>query len=203
MIHKLIIAMLMLGAAAIGVLAYTSFFPPWFLSTDPRKPAFFLCLQRSWLCRFPVWEDKFFGFGVREGTLSLSYVDESDKKRLQSDTSVRFAGFAWSRRTVTAAMISSLYRSAGRRSSYAKLGVPKPALVYNLYMPLWTPFVLCSGYPLIAFIRGPVRRRSRRRRGLCVRCGYDLTGNTSGVCPECAERVPRHCSALENMTKAS
>lgn len=24
-----------------------------------------------------------------------------------------------------------------------------------------------------------------RRRGLCVRCRYDLTGNTTGVCPEC------------------
>jgi hypothetical protein len=28
-------------------------------------------------------------------------------------------------------------------------------------------------------------RRERRARGLCVRCGYDLTGNVSGVCPEC------------------
>jgi hypothetical protein len=25
----------------------------------------------------------------------------------------------------------------------------------------------------------------RRMRGLCVECGYDLTGNVSGVCPEC------------------
>ena len=25
----------------------------------------------------------------------------------------------------------------------------------------------------------------RRRRGQCIRCGYDLTGNTTGVCPEC------------------
>jgi hypothetical protein len=25
----------------------------------------------------------------------------------------------------------------------------------------------------------------RRKRGLCVGCGYDLTGNVSGVCPGC------------------
>jgi uncharacterized paraquat-inducible protein A len=25
----------------------------------------------------------------------------------------------------------------------------------------------------------------RQDRGLCAACGYDLTGNTSGVCPEC------------------
>ena len=29
----------------------------------------------------------------------------------------------------------------------------------------------------------------RRVVGLCVKCGYDLTGNTSGVCPECGEKV--------------
>jgi hypothetical protein len=28
-------------------------------------------------------------------------------------------------------------------------------------------------------------RQRRRRTGLCSRCGYDLTGNVSGVCPEC------------------
>jgi len=25
----------------------------------------------------------------------------------------------------------------------------------------------------------------RRQMGLCVRCGYDLTGNMTGTCPEC------------------
>lgn len=29
------------------------------------------------------------------------------------------------------------------------------------------------------------RRIERRRLGLCMECGYDLTGNVSGVCPEC------------------
>lgn len=28
-------------------------------------------------------------------------------------------------------------------------------------------------------------RRRLERRGLCRSCGYDLTGNVSGVCPEC------------------
>jgi len=30
-----------------------------------------------------------------------------------------------------------------------------------------------------------IRRFLRLRRGLCPACGYDLAGNTSGVCPEC------------------
>ena len=32
-------------------------------------------------------------------------------------------------------------------------------------------------------------RRHRRSLGRCPDCGYDLTGNTSGVCPECGTAV--------------
>jgi hypothetical protein len=38
--------------------------------------------------------------------------------------------------------------------------------------------VACAGVELI-------RRYRRRRTGRCVACGYDLTGNESGVCSEC------------------
>jgi len=34
-------------------------------------------------------------------------------------------------------------------------------------------------------MRANRRESARRRRGLCVKCGYNLAGNTSGVCPEC------------------
>jgi hypothetical protein len=37
----------------------------------------------------------------------------------------------------------------------------------------------------LASIRRLARRRARRRRGHCPGCGYDLSGNESGVCPEC------------------
>lgn len=33
--------------------------------------------------------------------------------------------------------------------------------------------------------RPALLRRERLALGQCVRCGYDLTGNVSGVCPEC------------------
>jgi hypothetical protein len=32
-------------------------------------------------------------------------------------------------------------------------------------------------------------RDIRRLSGLCVRCGYNLTGNVSGICPECGDRI--------------
>jgi len=56
-------------------------------------------------------------------------------------------------------------------------------------VPLWIVFILFATYPTIAFIRGPVRRWRRRRKGLCLKCGYNLTGNVSGVCPECGSKI--------------
>ena len=58
-----------------------------------------------------------------------------------------------------------------------------------LVVPLWIPIVLMSTYPVLAFIRGPVRRWRRRKKGLCIKCGYNLTGNVSGMCPECGEDI--------------
>lgn len=31
----------------------------------------------------------------------------------------------------------------------------------------------------------------RPRKGFCGICGYDLTGNVSGTCPECGWKIPR------------
>src|SRR5438067_138938 len=34
-----------------------------------------------------------------------------------------------------------------------------------------------------------LRRRFGHNDGSCAKCGYNLTGNTSGVCPECGTAV--------------
>jgi len=68
---------------------------------------------------------------------------------------------------------------------------PRPDGTYAYYqereitVPLAVIGTLFAAYPAIAFIRGPLRRWRRRRRGMCIRCGYDLQGNVSGTCPEC------------------
>lgn len=58
----------------------------------------------------------------------------------------------------------------------------------ELGVPLWIPFALMAGYATSTLVSTALRRRRLRRVGKCVRCGYDLTGNVSGVCPECGTK---------------
>ncbi|MHC4063107.1 MAG: hypothetical protein ACYSUI_01195 [Planctomycetota bacterium] len=58
--------------------------------------------------------------------------------------------------------------------------------------PLWPSLglvALLATYPTIAFLRGPLRRRRRRRKGLCLRCGYNLTGLPEPRCSECGKSL--------------
>ncbi len=66
-------------------------------------------------------------------------------------------------------------------------GAPSSGDVTGIKLPLLVPSVLFAAYPALAFARGPFRRWRRRRKGLCLKCAYDLTGNESGRCPECGE----------------
>jgi hypothetical protein len=53
-------------------------------------------------------------------------------------------------------------------------------------IPTWI-LALLTGLPGYMIIRAFWKRR-RNARG-CLGCGYDLTGNISGVCPECGAAV--------------
>ena len=59
----------------------------------------------------------------------------------------------------------------------------------SVRLPLWALFVLFTIYPARALIRGPLRRRYRRKHNLCLKCGYNLTGLTEPRCPECFTAV--------------
>ena len=54
---------------------------------------------------------------------------------------------------------------------------------FAVIIPLW--FVLCSSLALPALWVSRWRSSRKPRGGHCGTCGYNLTGNTSGVCPEC------------------
>ena len=58
--------------------------------------------------------------------------------------------------------------------------------VYEVLIPFWCPLLL-TAIPTAWLWH---RDRRRIRPGCCLRCGYDLTGNTSGVCSECGLTKP-------------
>jgi hypothetical protein len=82
--------------------------------------------------------------------------------------------------------------------SPASNGLPEERDEYRLWefdFPLWVPTLVIIIYPLIAIIVLPIqsyRSRCRRQVEHCVKCSYNLTGNESGVCPECGTPAKRH-----------
>ena len=41
------------------------------------------------------------------------------------------------------------------------------------------------------FVESRESKLQRKKLGMCVRCGYSLIGNVSGVCPECGWKLTR------------
>jgi len=52
-------------------------------------------------------------------------------------------------------------------------------------VPFWSIAGVAMVYPSMALAMGPLRRRRRRKRNQCIRCGYSLQGLTERRCPEC------------------
>ena len=60
-----------------------------------------------------------------------------------------------------------------------------------IVIPLWLPLACVSLLTLVLFIRN----RPQPLEGFCIECSYDLTGNVSGVCPECGTKIERDSTA--------
>jgi hypothetical protein len=76
-------------------------------------------------------------------------------------------------------------------------GLPRIAFWLFWFAAAWTvvSFLLIAereGPRLIAYVASGEFRsllQRRPRRGHCGECGYNLTGNVSGVCPECGSTI--------------
>lgn len=69
-----------------------------------------------------------------------------------------------------------------RASTRGSMSTPLPLLA-----AVFTIFSLALG------AYNPMLRRRRRKHNLCEKCSYNLTGNTTGICPECGTPTTQRC----------
>ena len=74
---------------------------------------------------------------------------------------------------------------------------------WELHVNLWPLVALFWAYPATVATIEHARDIRRRRRGLCLRCGYDLTGNVSGDCSECGYPIERSKSTSARAASVS
>lgn len=88
--------------------------------------------------------------------------------------------------TGTAQSFTECFGPSGRTAEQLRL---QNADLYCAAIPLWLMAAFFGAVSSIGFIRGPLRRLLRCRHGVCLKFRYDLTGNVSGVCPECGTKI--------------
>ncbi|NOX58689.1 MAG: hypothetical protein GXP29_07505 [Planctomycetes bacterium] len=59
----------------------------------------------------------------------------------------------------------------------------------RIILPIWIPLLLA------AVVTVWLWKWDRPPKSGCVKCGYNLTGNVSGICPECGVPIP--CKEFE------
>ena len=67
-----------------------------------------------------------------------------------------------------------------------------PFPFWSVGIPCWLAVVIFALLPTFLVCRsaiGRLRGRLRTSLGRCYKCGYDLAGNTSGLCPECGSTI--------------
>lgn len=124
----------------------------------------------------------------------------------EHNSSTYFIG--WGARTLTIAYFWDAEPNRFRFISYRLESLPPPQTgakwpIVRRYeygppahdgLYIWIPFwIVCAVAALPALYRIiflPLKARRRAKRGRCRHCGYDLSGNESGRCPECGADTP-------------
>ena len=136
------------------------------------------------------------GVGSEGGRLGLLYAPADPSAFVTTDDRLGFekptAGFEYRRNddrpTIDFWAVSPPEADVGFLGARYRRGQFLYLYARDLTLPLWMPTVASAVLPAVRGMRLWNKSR-RRRRGLCPACGYDLTGNVSGVCPECGARV--------------
>jgi hypothetical protein len=156
----------------------------------------------------PGWRE--FGVSVHRGSFTLEYINLQDGKTFHGGgpdmTDFSFWGHALSygRRSGPGGLVWNPKLNQGTQefiaeSFFSSVNDPPeetdPTVIRHfgwkcwITFPFWTPLVLALLYPTICMVHKMKRRRRQREFLPCPACGYNLTGNVSGTCPECGKET--------------
>jgi hypothetical protein len=126
--------------------------------------------------------------GIPDNAIWISFVES--KPRVQAAMTHGVLHVVYSVPDSTFALGKRGARAAGKKelrlgSFYLRKDYPGNAIASGIGLPFWLITVILLIGPAMALARGPIRRRRRRKRGECLRCGYNLNGLTEPRCPEC------------------
>lgn len=65
-----------------------------------------------------------------------------------------------------------------------------------LSIPLWMPYLMLVSIPASRWAKSHHRRIFWTKPNECRKCNYNLTGNVTGICPECGTTISMSLSAL-------
>jgi len=85
----------------------------------------------------------------------------------------------------------------GYQTGYSQPTKPYRYQTWHLMLYDWMVLSLLLILPTFAFVRHLPKRLSLN---LCTNCRYNLTGNTSGTCPECGSPVPSSAATPETQS---
>lgn len=173
MIRKTIIVALTLAAIFTGALGWMGF----------RWGAYFDCSITSRFCCY---------VHSAEGLVRLYFFSADQRIYLRPSPSYTHLSVrravddevcCWLRHA-TPQQISP-YALYWRRQLRAAPRGRSPVLMTGVRTWVGLPVALFLVYPVLAVLWERVGKLLKPRRGHCRTCGYNLTGNTSGACPEC------------------
>lgn len=113
-----------------------------------------------------------FLISTEHGYLMLTWIRFGEAQELPHITDYELLGFAYHRFQETSCDPACKDAICGR----------------HFILPFWSLLVLSIIYPA-AFILRRLRDRSCPAFLRCSHCNYNLTGNTSGICPECGTPI--------------
>jgi hypothetical protein len=142
-------------------------------ATVEIRPAHYVGLFPNWTCRIELGKVVF-----------ITFYERYEPPRVASQPLYGQGGYrGWGRIRFYPPSEQTVEQSVSPSRSRHII----PGRITQFMFPWWLPMVIFGIVPLVALSRWLLRRRIPE--GHCQGCGYNLTGNVSGVCPECGGAI--------------